>query len=125
MGCGETRVERCRVIPHILVVPIGATPEPYITYASNGREAPPRPEMDPELAGGPDTGPPLVGDTGIEPVTPTVSMLSPERWLHPLTLDIPVFLDLRCWLPSLTMVRFGCRVAPMWPEPICADSTAG
>jgi hypothetical protein len=37
----------------------------------------------------------LVGDTGIEPVTPTVSMLSPERWLLSLTLDTSDFLNLR------------------------------
>jgi hypothetical protein len=34
-----------------------------------------------------NTGPPLVGDTGIEPVTPTVSMLSRTRWLLPLALE--------------------------------------
>jgi hypothetical protein len=48
-------------------------------------------------------------------VTPTVSMLSPERWLPPTTLDIPDLLNLRRWLPSLVTVLFGCGVAPMWP----------
>ena len=58
----------------------------------------------------------MVGDTGIEPVPPTVSMLSLERWLLSLRLDFPEFLDLRRWLPRLTTVGFGCGVAPMWPE---------
>ena len=63
-------------------------------------------------------GPPRVGDTGIEPVTPTVSMLSPERWLRSLRMDTPDFLNLRRWLSPLAMVLFGCGVAPMWPEPV-------
>jgi len=68
----------------------------------------------------------MVGDTGIEPVTPTVSMLSPERWLLSLPLDIPDPLDLPCWLPTLATVPFGCGVAPMWPEPVreqCTEPT--
>jgi hypothetical protein len=55
-------------------------------------------------------------------VTPTVSMLSPERWLHSLTLDIPDFLHLRRWLSSLAMVGFGCGMAPMWLEPTCINN---
>jgi hypothetical protein len=51
-------------------------------------------------------------------VTPTVSMLSPDGWLISLRLDIPEFLDLECWLSSMTTVLFGCGVAPMWPRPI-------
>jgi len=66
----------------------------------------------------------MVGDTGIEPVTPTVSMLSPDRWLIPLRLDTPEFLNLRRWLSSLATVLFGCGVAPMWPEPICQPRIA-
>src|SRR5664279_6466521 len=34
-------------------------------------------------------GPPMVGDTGIEPVTPTVSTFSVRRWL--------------CWLPAYSV----------------------
>jgi hypothetical protein len=64
-----------------------------------------------------------VGDTGIEPVTPTVSTFSPERWLPPMALDIPEFLDLRRWLPSLAMVCFGCGVAPTWPDPARVQCT--
>ena len=59
-------------------------------------------------------------------MTPTVSALSPERWLPPLALDIPDYLDLRCWLPSLVTVWFGCGVAPMWPEQVreqCTERT--
>jgi hypothetical protein len=33
--------------------PIGATPEPSSTNATNARVAPERPEKDPEMAGGP------------------------------------------------------------------------
>jgi hypothetical protein len=69
-----------------------------------------------ETTKAPESGAFMVGDTGIEPVTPTVSMLSPERWLLSLRLDLPEFLDLRRWLPRLTTVGFGCAVAPMWPE---------
>jgi hypothetical protein len=65
----------------------------------------------------PESGGSMVGDTGIEPVTPTVSMLSPDGWLISLRLDIPEFLDLQCWLSSMTTVLFGCGVAPMWPQP--------
>ena len=59
-------------------------------------------------------------------MTPTVSMLSPERWLLSLTLDIPDFLNLRRWLSPPAMVLFDCGVAPMWPEPVreqCTEPT--
>jgi hypothetical protein len=57
-------------------------------------------------------------------VTPTVSMLSPERWLLSLTLDSPDSLNLRRWLSALAMVDFSCGVARMWPEPICTRHRA-
>jgi hypothetical protein len=50
-------------------------------------------------------------------------MLSPERWLPSVTLDNPDFLHFRCWLSSLATVRFGCGVAPMWPEPVREQRT--
>ena len=50
-------------------------------------------------------------------------MLSPERWLLSLPLDIPDPQYLPCWLPTLATVPFGCRVAPMWPEPISEQCT--
>ena len=65
-----------------------------------------------------------MGDRRIELRTPTVSMLSPERWLFLLTLDTPDFLNLRRWLSSLATVSFDCGVAPMWPEPICQPRIA-
>ncbi|MDT4904574.1 MAG: hypothetical protein QOH52_2590, partial [Pseudonocardiales bacterium] len=56
-------------------------------------------------------------------MTPTVAMLSPERWLLSLTLDIPDFLNLRRWLSPPAMVPFDCGVAPMWPEPVREQCT--
>jgi hypothetical protein len=53
-------------------------------------------------------------------------MLSPERWLLSLTLDIPDSLNLRRWLSPPAMVLFECGVAPMWPEPVreqCTEPT--
>src|SRR5664279_5247204 len=64
-------------------------------------------------------GPPRVGDTGIEPVTPTVSMSSRGRWLAPDAVGPVGFRALQCLLPWLAMVAFGCGVAPMRPAPIC------
>jgi hypothetical protein len=68
-----------------------------------------------ETTKAPETGAFMVGDTGIEPVTPTVSMSSRGRWLPIACVGSVGFRGLRCWLSWLAMVCFGCGVAPVWP----------
>ena len=53
-------------------------------------------------------GPPCVGDTGIEPVTPTVSTFSIQRWLGWLPTKPPNSMAGECLLKWVIHLTAGC-----------------